>query len=260
MNPDGGYTRSYRRKWDNPIFANKQQAAVWAWMCDVAQYQAHTLRTKYGPVELQPGELVMSERELSEDFNLHRNTLRALLNRMVDEGMISLIRDRIPHRAGTIVRIVKYVEYQGFNGATYEAKDRKNDTTGTEGRTVKGPQKDQEQVSKQTEDTIPPVHSQKPAPAPIGAGGGSSGYVGKSFNLSAKTVDEYRQTFHAIPDLTAALRMLDADLAGRPPKQVYGALLARLNGMHQNMLEARAAKRPKPRRSGNRVIGGGLAA
>jgi hypothetical protein len=54
--------------------------------------------------------------------------------------------------------------------------------------------------------------------------------------------------------------MLDEDLAGRPPKQVYGALRARLNGMHQNMLEARAAKRPKPRRSGNRVIGGGLAA
>lgn len=111
------------------------------------------------------------------------------------------------------------------------------------------------------EDSIAPVDSQKPSPAPIGAGGGSSGYVGNKFNLSAKTFAEYQQTFHAIPDLTAALRMLDEDMARRPPDQVYGALRARLHGMHQKLLGAQAAKKPKPAsRAGIRKLGGRNAA
>jgi len=115
------------------------------------------------------------------------------------------------------------------------------------------------------EDSIPPVHSQKPSPAPIGAGGGVSEFKGKNFHLSAKTFAEYQRDYHAIPDLTAALRMLDEDLAGRKPDQVYGALRARLNGMHQNRLEkmreARAAKQPKQsNRVGIRNLGGRNAA
>jgi hypothetical protein len=55
--------------------------------------------------------------------------------------------------------------------------------------------------------------------------------------------------------------MLDEDLADRPPGQVYSALRARLNGMHQNRLEARAAKQPKPAsRAGIRKLGGRNAA
>lgn len=130
MNASGGFTRSYRRKWDNPVFANKQQAAVWAWMCDVAQWQPAVIGTKWGTIELRRGELVIAERVIAEDFGMHRNTLRGLLNRMVDEGMIRLIRDRIPHRCGTIVSIVKYAEYQGFNGARYEGEDHTTENPG----------------------------------------------------------------------------------------------------------------------------------
>lgn len=130
MNANGGFTRSYRRKWDNPVFANKQQAAVWAWMCDVAQWQPTVIGTKWGPIDLRRGELVIAERVIAEDFGMHRNTMRGLLNRMVDEGMIRLIRDRIPHRCGTIVSIVKYAEYQGINGARYEHEDRTSENSG----------------------------------------------------------------------------------------------------------------------------------
>lgn len=130
MNNHGGFTRSYRRKWDNPVFANKQQAAVWAWMCDVAQWRPTVIGTKWGAIELRRGELVIAERVIAEDFGMHRNTLRGLLNRMVDEGMIRLIRDRIPHRCGTIVSIVKYAEYQGINGVHYEHEDHTSENPG----------------------------------------------------------------------------------------------------------------------------------
>ena len=105
------------------------------------------------------------------------------------------------------------------------------------------------------EDSSLSSHVQKPAPAQR-AGGFSGAYVGKNFSLGEKTFRDYQRTFHAIPDMTAALRMLDEDLDGRPPGQVLGAVRARLHGMHQKLSAVRDEKIAKPRRSGNMVIGG----
>jgi hypothetical protein len=112
MNGHGGFTYSFRRKWDNPVFRNKCEAGVWAWMCDVAQCGDYTQPTRFGPVHLHRGELLIAERELAEDFNLTRHALRELLQRMADDGMIDLSRDRCPQRAGTVVRISNYHAYQ----------------------------------------------------------------------------------------------------------------------------------------------------
>jgi hypothetical protein len=133
MNDRGGYLISWRRKWDNPVFANKAEAAVWAWMCDIAQSANYSLPTKFGPVELRRGELLMAERELAEDFGLSRKVLRNLLQRMIDTGMIELHRDRCPHRAGTVVHLVNYDGYQGAVVAF---------TTGTENEPQTVPQRD----------------------------------------------------------------------------------------------------------------------
>lgn len=138
FNPDGGFTISWRRKWDNPIFRNKQEAAVWVWMCDKAQWEPTRYRTSLGPVSLERGELVIAERGLAEDFGMHRNTLRTLLQRLVDDGMITLIRDRIPHRIGTIVRIEKYAEYQSFTNVRRWLQGRGEE----EARTEEGPKQD----------------------------------------------------------------------------------------------------------------------
>jgi len=137
MNANGGFTRSFRRKWDNPVFLNKQQAAVWAWMCDTAQWCDGRYMTKFGPIELRRGELLIAERELSEDFAINRNVLRALLQRMVTAGMIEMIRGRCPQRAGTVVHLVNYDGYQGTVV---------DDTTATGNQ----PEKDRKQDRKRT--------------------------------------------------------------------------------------------------------------
>ena len=107
-----GYTLSYRSKWEHPVFNSKQEAAVWAWMCDAAQWTdlAHT--TKYGTVELHRGELIITERGISEDFGLVRHAVRDLIERMVKDGMIRRVLNRCPTRVGTVVKIVKYDDYQ----------------------------------------------------------------------------------------------------------------------------------------------------
>jgi hypothetical protein len=160
-----GFAISWRSKWEHPIFRRKQEAAVWAWMCDTAQWQDYRMPTKFGPIDLKRGELIISEREVADDFGLHRNTLRALIQRMVDDGMITLIRDRIHHRAGTIVSIVKYEQYQQFGLGTEEAQDRKP----TESRTEAGPKEDRSGTKNNTDNTYNENNEDTPLP-PKGGG------------------------------------------------------------------------------------------
>lgn len=141
MSDDGGYVKSFRRKWEHPIFRSKQEAAVWAWMCDAAQWQEAKISTKFGPINLKRGELLIAERVVAEDFGLHRNTVRDLLNRMIADGMIEPFRDRCPARAGTVVKVVNYDQYQTI-GKPEKGPEKVPETVPQKinSRTAKGPQ------------------------------------------------------------------------------------------------------------------------
>jgi hypothetical protein len=144
MSDDGGYVKSFRRKWEHPIFRSKQEAAVWAWMCDAAQWQEAKISTKFGPINLKRGELLIAERVVAEDFGLHRNTVRDLLNRMIADGMIEPFRDRCPARAGTVVKVVNYDQYQTI-GKPEKGPEKVPETVPQKinSRTAKGPQNNQ---------------------------------------------------------------------------------------------------------------------
>jgi hypothetical protein len=126
---DGGHVKSFRRKWQNKIFRDFREVAIWAWMCDTAQAEPYRMPTKYGTVELGTGELIIAERELSEKFFISRHAVRQLLDRMENDGMIVTDVNRKPHetdrkinRLGTVVRIVKYELYQYSNDEVVETK------------------------------------------------------------------------------------------------------------------------------------------
>ncbi|MFD1623897.1 hypothetical protein [Azospirillum griseum] len=154
MNAEGGYTRQYRRLWDNPVFRSKQEAAVFSWMLAAAQWRDGRISTKYGPVRLETGELLIAERSLAEEFGLHRNTMRNLIQRMVDDGMIALFRDRCPQNAGTIARIMNYKEYQGIDGDFGPQEDRLKTTSGTSS----GPQEDRFRTKNKEGNTVKEVN------------------------------------------------------------------------------------------------------
>lgn len=129
MNPEGGYTRQYRRLWDNPVFRNKQEAAVFSWLKDAAAWRPTVVKTRFRTVTLAVGELLITERQVAEDFGLDRKRLRSLLQRMVEAGMIALSGVAVGTKertnggtiAGTIVTIRKYTEYQGLRMVHEEA-------------------------------------------------------------------------------------------------------------------------------------------
>jgi len=116
---NGGWVKSYRRKWEHPVFnGNLQDASVWAWMCDYAAHEAVTIKTKYGPVHLKRGEILISQRKLAKDFGMSHKRVRTLLSRMASGGtlgapMLTLSRAHKGDRMGTIARIVNYNKYQG---------------------------------------------------------------------------------------------------------------------------------------------------
>ncbi|HEX3884770.1 MAG TPA: DnaA N-terminal domain-containing protein [Stellaceae bacterium] len=118
MSHEGGYTRQFRRLWDNPVFRNKQEAAVFSWMKDAAQWRPTTVRTKLGPLALEVGELLLTERQVADDFGLHKNTVRGLFRRMVQDGMIVVSRTS----AGTKVRLCNYLKYQSETSVDEEVR------------------------------------------------------------------------------------------------------------------------------------------
>jgi len=131
MNPEGGYTRQYRRLWDNPVFRNKQEAAIFSWLKDAAAWRPTVIKTRFRTITLAVGELLITERQVAEDFGLDRKRLRSLLQRMVEAGMIALsgvavgTKERTKERtaAGTIVTIQKYSDYQGLRVVHGGAKE-----------------------------------------------------------------------------------------------------------------------------------------
>lgn len=113
-----GYARAHRGRWEHPLFKSKQEAAVWAWMCDTARWRAHTFQTRFGVVTLERGQILVSERTVAEDFGLGRQQVRRLMDSLEITSMIARNSTHKASRAGTIVTIVNYEKYQSDNDDT----------------------------------------------------------------------------------------------------------------------------------------------
>lgn len=164
---NGGWVKVYRRLWENPIFRNKQEAGVWVWMCACAAHEAVTIRTKYGPVHLKRGEILVAERTIAEDFGLSRRAVRSLLTRMTEGGpqgvpMLALKRDRTGDRTGTVALVVKYHEYQCVSTQHQLPLDHDRTAQRTADRTASGPQTDQEQGKEEEKKSVTPPYSPPP--------------------------------------------------------------------------------------------------
>jgi len=127
-NSDIGYIKLYRKVWGHPVFADGHEAALFAFMLSVAAWRPCTMRTRWGQVALKTGQLVASERLLSESIAMHRNKVRKVLRNMIREGMISESQTQNDARVGTTWTINNYVLYQWAPDDASGDRDR----TGTE--------------------------------------------------------------------------------------------------------------------------------
>lgn len=111
----GGYIKLFRRSISNPVFQGDVRLwSIWAWMLVTAQRDPYEMPTKFGPIRLEPGEVLIAERVIEELFGVSRRAVRELLERLVAEKMLNRKPNRKCKRAGTVYEIEKYLTYQRF--------------------------------------------------------------------------------------------------------------------------------------------------
>lgn len=93
-----------KAQWSLPIFANRAQAGIWRWM--LVSFAVEDGKPLDGKTHasIRRGEMLIAEREIAEDFGLTRATLRSLLSRMEQYGLITVDRKRVPPTLGKIIR------------------------------------------------------------------------------------------------------------------------------------------------------------
>jgi len=103
-----GYTKSYREKWQHPVFRDLLEAGIWAWMCDTAAWKDTKIRFNGELVSLRRGQLVTSIRFMSEGFRIGEQVTRTFLENLKNEGMANTQ----PTHRGTVITICNYDKYQ----------------------------------------------------------------------------------------------------------------------------------------------------
>lgn len=108
MNTDGGFVILYRRLWDNPVFRDRVEAAVFAWMVCAAAWRRHQVRYKGRLITLERGQLAISVRDLGNDWSWSKDRTARYIERLRSETMIAT-----DTATGVfVVTICKYDEYQ----------------------------------------------------------------------------------------------------------------------------------------------------
>ena len=132
-----GFTYSYRKRWTHPVFNNLVEAAVWAWMCDMAAWKDYTKSTKHGPVEMKRGTLFVSTRFIADSFCMTHWKARNLMERLVQNNMIR--PHTSPHTSltktahlGTHFEIVNYDKYQCVTSIEEDKPDTSPHTSRTD--------------------------------------------------------------------------------------------------------------------------------
>lgn len=115
--PPAGYIKIHRRAmdaehgslfWREPRVFSRWEA--WEHTLMMARFAAGSYPTKYGPIHLERGEVVMSLRWMAERWEWSVKRARGWLATVTKEGMLRAQRETA---AGTVYLVVNYDLYQG---------------------------------------------------------------------------------------------------------------------------------------------------
>lgn len=123
------------RGWmDNPKFGSEPytKAMAWCYMIENAAYKPYKKYVGYNIIDLERGELFVSERYLAEAWHWSKKKVRNFLLFLEDDEAIEIIKDK----KGTTIKIVNYKKYQDKIIKTSEEeppKDHEGTTTEPQG-------------------------------------------------------------------------------------------------------------------------------
>lgn len=103
-----GFVKSHRAKWENPIFRNLLEAAIWGWMCETAAWKETRIRFNGELVTVRRGQLMTSRGFIAKGFCIGEQVIRTFLDHIESDGMIN----QQATRRGTLITICNYEKYQ----------------------------------------------------------------------------------------------------------------------------------------------------
>lgn len=115
--PSAGYVMVTRASLKDPIFNGDIRLwNVWNWALLTAQSEPYEMPTKFGKIPLDVGELLIAEAPLALRFGVSRRQIGQFLDRLVAQGKVIRKPNSKCHRAGTVIAIQNFQQYQYFIG------------------------------------------------------------------------------------------------------------------------------------------------
>lgn len=117
-----GFVLLHRSLLGHPAFRNESETMAFAWMIARASWQPTRVRYKGRAVQLNRGELCISQRDMADAFGRDKAWIERLWKRLVSEAMIEARREA----AAAVITICNYDRYQAASHdreAANEASD-----------------------------------------------------------------------------------------------------------------------------------------
>lgn len=130
MVAEKGYIKLHRKVWDNPIFCSGERfdrRSAWIYLLTHANHVERSFMANGRIRHVQRGQLFTSIRFLAQLWHWDKTTVSRFLSDIETEKMITLNRTQ----SGTLITIVNYSKYQGFDEVTSKNADTESDTEST---------------------------------------------------------------------------------------------------------------------------------
>jgi hypothetical protein len=223
-----GWYRMHRGWMDHAVFRGEpfERRAAFMWLIEHAAFTPSRVSAPGGQIEIERGQLSCSIRYLAKAWSWDEKRVRRFLTSVQEAEIIAL-----GAAAGqTLVTICNYDKYQTSDrgAAAPSAADAPQARRGAAANNKK-----EEEYKKEEE--------------PRGRGRRAREYAfeGTVVRLTQADFDAWRLTYHAIPDLVAELRSIDAWFVGRDDgarKGWFQHTARMLNRTHQQSVGERQAK------------------
>lgn len=244
-----GYYQMARGWMENDVFSSEPytEREAWLWLIEQAAWKPSRAKIKGSVVALERGQASFAVRFMADKWQWSKSRVDRFLKRLVAENMVKIAsknRDNsgttAGHAAGqgqSIITICNYDKYQS-------PKDQVRDNDETPRDQEAGQQRDKEEEVKKEEERKE-------------EGGGRAlrspsdyFFSGRTIRLNQTNFDQWREAYHAIPDLRAELVSLDAWLEAQTEakrKSWFHTVAGALNRKHQEMMAEQAARPKQPR-------------
>lgn len=209
-----GYVRIHRKLLGHPVFRNDAEAMAFAWLVVRAAWRPCRVRYKDRLIGLDRGQLAVSVRDFAAAMDRDKAWIERLLKRLRAETMVETRNET----GVNIVSICNYEEYQ----AIVQSRETPVDTEARQGR--------------DTEQGIEEKEERERSSARYA-------FEGRTIKLNAKDFEEWRSTYHGIPDMKAELTSIDAWLQGKSMaerKRWFHSVPGMLGRKHQEALKPKA--------------------